>query len=327
MIKKKLISLFSKIYSSLVLLNLIFLHKIKKIKNLSYPSSLGLGCSFEYCLSVYSEVLKKKKTPLSFGGINQDVVSFFFKRYSKLFIQIYKFLPYYSIVGNLFNSKYYKSDTKLTANQFLKNRTQQKKILKSLINEIDYKENIINFCKKKRYVCIFIKHYNSNILDLSGSNFRQTARLTKIVRLITFLKKNNIIPVILGIKSDKIITYLKNLKLSDLYYSEDIIRDFGDLMYLIDNSQGYIGSLCGWVSPFFYLNKKVLCIDSHVTNNNFMNHSKLYFLHKTIIFSKKKKRPLNYYDYFIDKKINFNIQETNFKQIKKYTKKIFITNI
>jgi len=106
MIKKKLISLFSKIYSSLVLLNLIFLHKIKKIKNLSYPSSLGFGDSFEYCLSVYDEVLKKKKIPLSFGGINQDVVSFFFKRYHKLFIQIYKFLPYYSFVDNLFNFIY-----------------------------------------------------------------------------------------------------------------------------------------------------------------------------------------------------------------------------
>jgi hypothetical protein len=327
MIKKKLISLFSKIYSSLVLLNLIFLHKIKKIKNLSYPSSLGFGDSFEYCLSVYSEVLKRKKTPLSFGGINQDVVSFFFKKYYKLFIQIYKFLPYYSIVSNLSNSRYYKPDTKLLAAQFLKNRTEKKKILKSLINKIDYKENIFNFCKKKRYICIFIKHYSSNILDFSASSFRQTARLTKIVQLITFLKKNNIIPVILGIKSDKSITYLKNLKLSDLYYSEDIISDFNDLMYLIDNSQGYIGSLCGWVSPFFYLNKKILCIDTYVTNTNLINQKNLYFLHKTIIFSKKKKRPLNRRDYFIDKKIKFNIQEANFKEIKNYTRKIFISNI
>jgi hypothetical protein len=326
MIKIKLISLFSKIYSSFVLINLVFLYKIKKIKNLSYPSSLGFGDSFEYCLSVYSEVLKKKKKPLSFGGINEDVVSFFFKRYYKLFIQIYKFLPYYNIVHNLSNSRYFKPDTKSIANLFLKNRTKQKKILKSLINKIDYKENIINFCKKK-YVCIFIKHYNNNILDFSASSFRQTARLTKIVRLITFLKKNNVTPVILGIKSDRSVTYLKNLKLSNLYYAEDVINDFRDLMYLIDNSQGYIGSLCGWVSPFFYLNKKILCIDSHVTNNKFMKQSKLYFLHKTIIFSKRKKRPLNSHDYFIDKKIKFNIQETNFKQIKKYTRKIFISNI
>jgi hypothetical protein len=326
MIKKKLISLFSKIYSSLVLLNLIFLYKIRKIKKLSYPSSLGFGDSFEYCLSVYDKVLKKEKTPLSFGGINEDVVSFFFKKYYKLLIKIYKFFPYYSIIGNLSNSRYFKSDTKIIENQFLKNRTKQKKIIKSLINKIDYKENIINFCKK-RYVCIFIKHYNSNILDFSGSGFRQTARLTKIVRLIIFLKNNNIIPVILGIKSDKIITYLKNLKLSDLCYSKDVISDFGDLMYLIDNSQGYIGSLCGWASPFFYLNKKILFIDSHVTNNKFMKHNKLYFLHKTIIFSKGKKRALNYYDQFIDKKIKFNIYETNFKKIKNYTRKIFISNI
>jgi hypothetical protein len=324
MVKIKLISLFSKIYSSLVVMNLIFLYKIKKIKNLSYPSSLGFGDSFEYCLSVYSKVLKKEKTPLSFGGINEDVVSFFFKRYYKLLIKIYKFFPYYSIASNLYNSRYFKSDTKLIANQFLKNRIKQKKILKSLINNIDYKENIINFCKKKKYICIFIKHYNNNVLDFSGSSFRQTARLTKIVRLITFLKNNNITPVILGIKSDKIITYLKNLKLTDLYYSKDLIGDFADLMYLIDNSQGYIGSLCGWVSPFFYLNKKILCIDSHVSNNKSMKQNKLYFLYKNIIFGKKKKRLLNYYDQFIDQKIKFNIQETNFKQIKNYTRKIFI---
>ena len=305
-------------------MNLIFLYKIKKIKNLSYPSSLGFGDSFEYCLSVYSKVLKKEKTPLSFGGINEDVVSFFFKRYYKLLIKIYKFFPYYSIASNLYNSRYFKSDTKLIANQFLKNRIKQKKILKSLINNIDYKENIINFCKKKKYICIFIKHYNNNVLDFSGSSFRQTARLTKIVRLITFLKNNNITPVILGIKSDKIITYLKNLKLTDLYYSKDLIGDFADLMYLIDNSQGYIGSLCGWVSPFFYLNKKILCIDSHVSNNKSMKQNKLYFLYKNIIFGKKKKRLLNYYDQFIDQKIKFNIQETNFKQIKNYTRKIFI---
>jgi hypothetical protein len=327
MIKKKLISLFSKIYSSLVLLNLIFLHKIKKIKNLSYPSSLGFGDTFEYCLSVYDDVVKKKKMPLSFGGINQDVVSFFFKRYYNLFFKIHKFLPYYSIVINLSNSRYYKSDTKLIANQFLKNKIKPKKILKSLINKIDYNENIINFCKTKRYICIFIKHYNSNILDFSSSSFRQTTRLKKIVQLTTYLKKNNFIPVILGIKSDKFITYLKNLNLSDIYYSEDITGDFGDLMYLIDNSEGYIGSLCGWINPFFYLNKKILCIDSHVTNNRFMKLNKLNFLHKKIIFSIGKKRSLNCRDYFIDKKIKFSIQETNFKQIKNYTKKIFISNI
>jgi len=326
MLKKKLISLFSKIYSSLVVMNLIFLQKIKKIKNLSYPSSLGFGDSFDYCLYIYSEVLKKKKLPLSFGGINEDIVSFFFKEYYKLFFKIYKFLPYYSIISYVSNSRYFKFDVKSIPNQFLKNRTEAKKILRFLINKINYKDNIVNFCKKK-YICIFIKHYNNNILDLSGSGFRHTARLKKILRLIVYLKKNNISPVILGIKSDKFITYLKDSKLSGIYYSEDITNNFSDLIYLINNSQGYIGSLCGWVSPFFYLDKKILCLDSYASSNRSMNQNKLYFLHKTIVFSKTKKRPLNYNDYFINKKIKFNIQETNFKQIKNYTRKIFISNI
>jgi hypothetical protein len=322
MLKRKLVLFFSKIYSSLVLINLIFLQKIKKLKNLSYPSSLGFGDSFDYCLFVYNDVLKKKKLPLSFGGINEDVISFFFKNYYKLFFKIYKFFPYYPIVNDLSNSRYFKSDFKLVANQILKKKAEKKKILKSLINKINYKQNIISFCKKKRYICIFIKHYNNNILDLSGSAFRHTARLAKIVRLIIFLKKNNINPVILGVNSDKFITYLKASKLSGLYYSEDIISNFSDLMYLINKSQGYVGSLCGWVSPFFYLNKKILCIDSHVSSNR-SKHNNLHFLHKIIVFSKSKKRPLNYDDYFISKKIKFKIQETNFKQIKNYTRKIF----
>ena len=261
---------------------------------------------------------------MSFGGFNERIVSFFFTKYKNLFFKIFFFLPYYRIVQYVHKSKYYKPNMISYAGKFkIKDTNYTEKIINNILSEHIFNNNLINFCKK-RYICIFIKHYNLNISDISGSNLRQTTELKKIIDLINFLRLHDIKTVILGTKQDQGTVYFRNLNLKGVYYMLDFSNKLSDLLYIAKHSLGYIGSVGGLVIPFFYLNKKLLCIDASTTYISFTKYNNLRFIYKKIIFNNKKERILRTKDQCLKDQSIFRIKESSFIEIKKETQKFFL---
>jgi hypothetical protein len=312
----------AKFYSVLIKINLFFLSKDKnKIYSYTNPS---FGETFEHCLFFYNKTQKNSNIlPLSFGNFNQEIVSFFFKKYKNILFKIFFFLPYYRIVKHVHKSKYYKPNINFYANKFkIKDRVYTEKIINDLLDNHIFNNSLTKFCKKK-YICIFIKHYNFNTCDIIGSKFRQTAELKKIIDLINFLKKKNIKTMILGTKNDKGTIYFKKLNLKGVYFMLDFSDKLSDLLYIIKYSLGYIGSLSGLIAPFFYSNKKLLCIDAHTSYKSFTKYNNLRFVYKKIIFNNKKERFLNVNDQYLKDKSKFRIKESSFIEIKKELQKFF----
>jgi len=312
----------AKFYSVLIKINLYFLSKNKN-KFYSYTNP-SFGETFEHCLFFYNKTLKNNNIlPLSFGNFNEEIVSFFFKKYKNLFFKIFFFLPYYRIVQYIQKSKYYKPNIIFYANKFkIKDTNYTEKIINHILSAHIFNNNLINFCKKK-YICIFIKHYNSNSSDISGSKLRQTTELKKIIDLINFLRLKDIKTVILGTKKDQGTVYFRNLNLKGVYCMLDFSNKLSDLLYIAKHSLGYIGSLTGLVHPFFYLNKKLLCIDAHTSYLSFTKYNNVRFVYKKIIFNNKKERYLNVNDQYLKDKSIFRIKESSFIEIKKETQKFF----
>ena len=312
----------AKFYSFLIKINLFFL-SLDKNKFYSYTNP-SFGETFEHCLFFYNKTLKNKNIlPLIFGSFNEEIVSFFFKKYKNLFFKIFFFLPYYRIVKNLHKSKYYKPNRTSYAGKFMvKDTNYTEKIINNILSTYIFNNNLINFCKTK-YICIFIKHYNLNVSDISGSNLRQTTELKKIVDLINFLRLNDIKIVILGTKQDKGTVYFRNLNLKGVYFMMDFSNKISDLLYTAKHSLGYIGNLGGLIIPFFYQNKKCLCIDASTTYASFTKYNNLRFVYKKIIFNNKKERILRARDQCLKDQSSFIIKESSFIEIKKETQKFF----
>jgi len=103
----------------------------------------------------------------------------------------------------------------------------------------------------------------------------------------------------------------------------DFSNKLSDLLYVAKHSLGYLGSLTGLVHPFFYLNKKLLCIDAHTSYVSFTKYKNLRFIYKKIIFDNKKERFLNVNDQYLKDKSSFRIKESSFIEIKKEMQKFF----
>jgi hypothetical protein len=314
-----------KVYSKFIIINLWFVYRNKKIKYF-YNHSLGFGDSFDYYLDNYYKIIKNKKNlPLSFGNFNQQIINFFFSNYKKLFFFIPNFFPYYSIVKEIKKSSYFRPiiSYKLDNNNFMKNEfmargnADSKNIIIEKLNHCKVDSSIKNLCNKK-YICLFIKHYNNNINDISnGSTIRQTTNFKKIIEIVNFLKKKNIYTIVIGDKLDKGTLILKKYINKQAYFLIDYKINFYDQIFVANNSLGYIGSSGGIYYPYFYLNKKILCIDTWEIpackiSKNFGNLLNLY---KKITINNLTSR-LSYKHLNLSKDCKYNIKETSFSEIK-----------
>lgn len=323
--------LITKIYSKLIIFNLFFL-SFNKNKKYYYNHSLGFGDSFDYYIHNYNKIKKNKEyIPLSFGNFYEEIVSFFFSNYKKIFFHIPSFFPYYLIVSEVKKSKYFnpRIDYYIENTGFIRGGgiiAAKKKNVNFLLSKILKKKiinkDIIQLCNKGPYVCIFVKHYNfkiNNVFD--GTNIRQTCDFKKIFLLIKYLKKKNVRVIILGNKFDRGTLFLKK-KLKNLDYLIDYNPSLPDQLFVAKNSLGYIGSHGGAWVPYFFFKKKIISIDSHLNpdtkrnsyNNNVVN------LYKKISINDSAYRTLSIEDKYFYGLKKFKIKETSFLEIRKAVK-------
>jgi hypothetical protein len=314
-----------KIYSKFIIFNLLFLHRNKKIKYF-YNHSLGFGDSFDYYLDNYYKIVNNKKNlPLSFGSFNQETINFLFNKYKKLFFSIPKFLPYYSIISEVRKSIYFQpvikyklDDNNLMKNEFMAiTNANSRNIIIEKLNHYKVDETIKDLCNKK-YVCLFVKHYNNNMNDISdGATIRQTTNFKKIFQIVEFLKKKNIYIIVIGDKFDKGTLILKKYINKKADFLIDYKINFYDQIFVANNSIGYIGSSSGAYYPYFYLKKKILCFDTWEIptcqiSKNFKNLLNLY---KNITINTYTTR-LSYKHLNLSSEYKYRIKETSLFQIK-----------
>jgi hypothetical protein len=322
--KKALVYIISNIYSKLIILNL-FLLNLSKEKKYFYNHSIGFGDSLDYYLDNYYKILNKSNNlPLSFGSFNHETIKFLFKNYKKILFSIPSFLPFYSIMNEVKKSKQFKPiisydllSFNLMQNEYLGLRNKEtKKIFLNKLKKYKIKDKIKKLSKKK-YVCLFIKHYNNNVNDISnGSVIRQTTNFQKIIKIIKYLDKKKIHTVILGDKHDKGTIILKNL-IKEPTFLLDLKVSFADQIYIASKSIGYIGSSGGTYIPYFYLKKKILTFDTWIipTCKTSVKYKNLLNLYKKIYINKKFKT-LSYKNWKLKNKKNSFIKENSFLEIR-----------
>jgi len=322
--KKVLVYIISNIYSKFIILNL-FLLNLSKEKKYFYNHSIGFGDSLDYYLDNYYKILNNSNNlPLSFGSFNHETIKFFFKNYKKILFSIPSFLPFYSIMNEVKKSKQFKPiisydllSFNLMENEYLGLRNKDtKKIFLDKLKKYNIKDKIKKLSKKK-YVCLFIKHYNNNVNDISnGSVIRQTTNFKKIIKIIKYLDKKKIHTVVLGDKHDKGAIILKNL-IKEPTFLLDLNTSFADQIYIASNSIGYIGSSGGTYYPYFYLKKKILSFDTWLipTCKTSVKYKNLLNLYKKIYINKKFKT-LSYKNWKLKNKKNYFIKENSFLEIR-----------
>lgn len=299
--KKCVINLIANAYAYIINISLYYLNKSKK--KYYYNKGLGFGDSFIFYLKNYSKICKKNHYALSFGLPTFKSINFFFSE--KNIKKIFPVIPekiYYRVVNKLTKYKNFKPQNFGTfSSQYQFNNSEYyKNLIITLLKKFKFKKELLEFANNK-YLCLFIKHYNTNTNDLSGSSTRQTANLKPIQKIFSFLKKKKIMTVVLGTHTDKSInifkTFVKKKKLNKyVLFVKDISPNYclKDQIFLAHNSIGYIGSTSGPASLFYFLRKKMLILNclnepliSHCQNKK--NENKfIRYLYKYMIRNKKK---------------------------------------
>jgi hypothetical protein len=199
-----------------------------------------------------------------------------------------------------------------------------KNLIIKLLKKFKLRKKIMDFSNNK-YVCLFIKHYNTDTNNLTGSCSRQTSDLKPIKKVLVYLMKKKIITLIFGTNADKSFYILKTFtmknKLNDyIVFLKDLSPNYllEDQIYLANNSIGYIGSCSGPNVLFYFLRKKMLLLNCPADPEIFLNKNKtkekkfIRYMFKYTIGKKNKYIKLKS---FIDYKTS--IYETSFQEIKK----------
>jgi hypothetical protein len=316
-----------KIYSKLIIINLFYL-SLKK-KKYFYNHSLGFGDSFDYYIYNYEKIKKNKDNrALSFGNFHGQIVDFFFLDFKKIFFQIPFFFPFYQIISEVKKSKYFNPiiDYDFNNTGFIKSggiisKKRKNFLLSKLLKKKNIKKNIIEFCNKGPYVCIFIKHYNFKIHNVfDGTNVRQTSNLKKIFLLIRYLKKKNVRVLLLGDKLDRGTLFLKK-KIKNLDCLIDFSPSLSDQLFVAKNSSGYIGSHAGTLIPYLFFEKKIIVFDTYQHSDVQKNkYKKIMFFYKKVSIGDSAYKILSIEDKYFYGVKKFKIKETSFLEIRKAIK-------
>ena len=199
------------------------------------------------------------------------------------------------------------------------------KLLKRNINLVSPKLKKI---KNKKFVLMFIKHYNKSKLITDGTNSRHTLNFNKIYKIIDFFIKKKKIVVILGNDFDKSIPILKkkyNKNNNIIFFKEiSLEQSIYDQLFVHYYSSLSIGSDSGAFVMSHYLKKKLILFDALKDKNlSYQRFKNIKMLYKKIIYDGKKEN-LSTTNLNMISKINnkFLIKENSFAEIKKELEKI-----
>ena len=283
---KKLIYL---IFANLINLNLFLIKKKYKSK-LIYNYNASFGDSLIFNIINYEKIINKKKKLIIFSSFEKKIAELFFNKehiYTPL-VHLPNFIPVYQLSNELKKKKNFK--IKKIKTNFFSNKIFKKKYMFILDNILNKRFEQINpkikIFKKKKFILIFIKHYNKNINDINGSCNRQTADLSKIFLILKFILRKKIKIIVMGNQRDKSVNIIENkIKNKNLFFFKNLSQNENlvDQLFLHKHSQFGIGNDGGvWTMSFFF-QKKTFLFDTCISSGN-----KLYEKYKNIIFMPKK---------------------------------------
>lgn len=301
------------------ILSLILIKNIKNYKNIAYYNHFGFGDTIFFFLLFKLKKIKYKKKIFCFTQNQLNIANFFInkKNIKKSKILLPEIFTNKFLSENLLKSKYFKP---YKVNNFEYSITQSlkiKNICERSIKNYLVSKNIHN-CTKKKYVCLFVKHYHFDEKKIVPS-IRNTSNLNKIEKLIIYLQNKGFVVIVLGKNRDKFPNYLKKkIKNSDLIYLNEYSKNYSihDQFYLAKKCSFYLGSASGASIPYFLLQKKIIHFDTtkHQYDSRAKNIQWLYkrikiknkfYILKTnsLKFNKKKSLQLkeNSYDEIVNK--------------------------
>ena len=319
------------IFTNLINLNLYFIKKKYKSK-LIYNQNASFGESLIFNILNYDIIISKKKKLIIFSSFEKRIAEFFFKKEHMCIplVILPKFIPVYQLSNELKKKENFKIK-KFQTNNFNKKIFEMKHsfILNDILHKrYDQINPDIKFFKKKKFILIFIKHYNKNNNDIDGSCNRQTSDLDKIFLMINFILKKKVKIIIMGNQKDKSVNIIeKKIKNKNLFFFKNLSpgENLIDQLFLHKYSQFGIGNDGGvWTMSFFF-RKRIFLFDTCISSQN-----KLYKKYKNIIFMPKKITFENRTEYqtleicnrILKKRIPYKVNEVPLKniinQIKKY---------
>jgi len=195
MILKKIIYIF---FANLININIYLIKKFNK-NNFTYIHSnkISFGDTFIFYIENYEKIIKNNLKIIVFSKLEKRIADFFFskKNIKNLLFLIPYFVPVYTINSLLRKKKNFISDISCEVNH---NKRRIKNIHKILLLKL-LKRNInlvspkLKKIKNKKFVLMFIKHYNKSKLITDGTNSRHTLNFNKIYKIIDFfIKKKKI---------------------------------------------------------------------------------------------------------------------------------------
>ena len=317
-------------FGNLINFNLYLIKKKYKSK-LIYNENTSFGESFIFNILHYDKIINKKKKLIIFSSFEKKIAKFFFNEehiYTPLVI-LPKFIPVYQLSNELKKKKFFKIKNLKTN---FNNKIFKKKYMIMLNNILHKRYEQINsdikFFEKKKFILIFIKHYNKNNNNIHGSCNRQTSDLTKIFLIIKFILKKKVKIIVMGSQRDKSVNIIeKQIKNKNLFFFKNLSpnENLIDQLFLHKYSQFGVGNDSGVWTMSFFLQKKIFLFDTCVSSANklYENYKNISFIPKKITF---KNRTVNQTyaicSKILKKKIPYKVNEVSFKkiinQIKKY---------
>tara|TARA_B100000902_G_C27321799_1_gene925181 strand:- start:1657 stop:2661 length:1005 start_codon:yes stop_codon:yes gene_type:complete len=282
------------IYANLINIWLFYNNKNKNYKYI-YPNYFNFGDAFIFYLYNYSKIKRKKNNKIIvFGNIDKKIIFLLFSKKKLVFnfFFIFKFLPLHPIQSKLQPLVNFKPE--FCDYLKLRNKDSIKNLLNLKIKNNLISKNIEKF-KNENYFLIFIKHYNNNIDDLSGSHGRQTADLNKVYELINYLTDKKYQVIIMGDEKDKSLEEIKKFKFNHsekVSFFKELSEKYSieDQLYIIKFSKGYIGNGSGIIEPVYFFKKKAVIFDLQFDEENYIHYNLEYrnFLFKKVIINNEK---------------------------------------
>jgi hypothetical protein len=312
-----------------IILQIIINKKFCK-KKIFYNDDFGFGDFIVFCVTIRFLLKKNQGKIYCYSMLQYEIASFFFEKENiqSSLIKLPFFLSETYLGSNfLSKSKYFEPYTITKINPktgyglSVRPSTNIKKFILNRLRR--YKpNNPIKSLVKKKYLCLFVKHYHSNN-NLILPSVRQTANLHKIKLVINFLLKKNINIILLGKKNDIFLKKIKKLSSSKIFILNNYSKNYSffDQLYIASNSEGYIGSATGVSIPFYFFKKKILIFDTYFMEND--RYAKnINFLYKKVLIKKKFiTLTRNYLE--TNKNIRLILEENSSEIIIKNIKKVF----
>lgn len=317
------------LFYKLIIFQIIINKKFFK-KKLLYNDDFGFGDFIVFCVTIRFLLKKNHGKIYCYSMLQYEIASFFFekKHIQSSVIKMPYFLSETYLGSNFLSKSKYFDPHKITKinpkTGYGLSVQPNSDIKKFILNRLKKhkQNNSVKFLAKKKYLCLFVKHYHSNN-NLILPSVRQTANLDKIKLVINYLLKKNINIIILGKKTDLFLKKINNFYNNRIFLFNNYSTNysFSDQLYIALNSRGYIGSATGVTIPFYFFNKKMLIFDTYFMSND-KYAKKMNFLYKKVLVKKKFiTLTRDYLD--INKKTTLFLKENSSKTIIRNIKKTF----